>query len=128
MDRRKARWNPDLKISATFLHFAEPILGDLPSDAPEKHARHALRLAFLAWNAVIFADVLNDEGHINEIRRLTVDMPAASLLMERLIARKRALFADDERLIGDWKVTRTPDGINLRAEARDPYSLRRNLP
>ena len=31
--------------------------------------------------------------------------------MEQLIGRKRALLADDERLIGTWKVTRTEDGI-----------------
>jgi hypothetical protein len=46
--------------------------------------------------------------------------------MEQLIARKRALFADDERLIGTWEVTRTEDGINLRADARDPHSLPRD--
>ncbi len=46
--------------------------------------------------------------------------------MEQLIARKRALFADDERMIGTWEVTRTEDGINLRADARDPYSLPRD--
>jgi hypothetical protein len=52
-------------------------------------------------------------------------IPPASvaLLVEQLIARKRALFADDERLIGTWEVTRTEDGINLRADARDPRSL-----
>jgi hypothetical protein len=128
MARRKARFNPDQKISATFLHFAAPILDDLPTDTPEHHARQALEVAFTAWNAVIFADVLNDERHIEEIRRLTAGMPEAALLVQRLIDRKRALFADDERLIGHWEVTRTPDGINLRAEARDPHSLPRDLP
>src|SRR5271154_6098484 len=48
------------------------------------------------------------------------------LFMEQLIARKRALFYDDERLIGTWQVTRTEDGINLRADARDPRSLPRD--
>ena len=117
---------PDRKISETFLHFAEPLLHDLDSEAPEQRARVALELSFVAWNAVIFADVLNEHRHIDEIRRLTAEKPETALLMEQLIARKRALFADDERMIGTWEVTRTEDGINLRADARDPYSVPRD--
>ena len=126
MDRRTARSNPDRKISETFLHFAAPLLHDLPSEAPEHRAREALQVSFTAWNAVVFADVLNDHRYLDEIRRLTADKPETALLMEQLIARKRALFADDERLIGTWEVTRTEDGINLRADARDPHSLLRD--
>jgi hypothetical protein len=126
MDGRTARSNPDRKISATFLRFAAPILHDLPSEAPEHRAREALRVSFTAWNAVVFADVLNDHRYLDEIRRLTADKPETALLMEQLIARKRALFADDERLIGSWEVTRTEEGINLHADARDPHSLVRD--
>ena len=114
------------KISETFLNFAAPVLDDLPSEAPEHRAREALQVCFTAWNAVVFADVLNDRQHLDEILRLTADNPKAAIFMEQLIARKRALFADDERLIGSWEVTRTEDGINLRADARDPHSLPRN--
>ena len=121
MDRIKAY--PDRKISETFLHFAAPLLESLPSDAPEHYAQRALEVSFTAWNAVIFADVLNDQRHLKEIRRLTGKSPETALLMEQLIARKRALFADDERMIGTWELKRTEDGINLRADARDPHSL-----
>jgi hypothetical protein len=117
---------PNRKISETFLHFAAPMLANLPSKAPERRAQQALEVSFTAWNAVIFADVLNDHRHLDEIRRVMVDNPETAHLMEQLIARKRALFADDERLIGTWEVTRTKDGINLRADARDPHSLPRD--
>ena len=118
---------PNRKISETFLQFAAPILRDLPSGVPEHRVQVALQVSFTAWNAVIFADVLNDHRHLDEIRRITTGNPEAALLMEQMIARKRALFADDSRLIGSWEVTRTEDGINLRADARDPDSLRRDL-
>jgi hypothetical protein len=124
MERRAAY--PNRKISETFLDFAAPMLDDLPSEAPEQRAKKALEVSFTAWNAVVFADVLNDNRHLEEIRRLTAGNPETALLMEQLIARKRALFADDERLIGTWEVTRTEDGINLRADARDPHSLPRD--
>jgi hypothetical protein len=122
MDGPKARSNPDRKISETFLRFAAPLLHDLPSEVPEDRVREALRVSFTAWNAVVFADVLNDPRYLDEIRRLTAEKPETALLIEQLIARKRALFAHDERLIGSWEVTRTEDGINLHADARDPYS------
>jgi hypothetical protein len=124
MDGRLAY--PDRKISETFLHFAEPLLHDLDSETPEQRAQIALNLSFAVWNAVIFADVLHDYRHLDEIRRLTAEKPETALLMEQLIARKRAFFADDERMIGTWEVTRTDDGINLRADVRDPYSLPRD--
>ena len=127
MTERAAPRYPDRKISETFLDFAGPMIQDLPSEAPEHRAREALQLAFTAWNAVIFADVLKDHGYIDQIRHLTAGNPEAALLVEQMIARKRELFADDERMIGDWEVTRTADGINVRADARDPYSLPRNL-
>jgi hypothetical protein len=124
MKRRTA--HPNRKISETFLHFAAPMLANLSGEAPERRARHALEVSFTAWNAVIFADVLNDHRHLDEIRRLMADNPDTAPLMEQLIARKRALFAGDERLIGTWEVTRTEHGINLRADARDPHSSPRD--
>jgi hypothetical protein len=125
MARRKALSFPDRRISETFLHFPAPLIGDLPSEAPEVQARLALQVAFTAWNAVINADVLNDQRFLDQIRLLTIDTPETAALMEQLIIRKRAPFGDDERLIGEWEVTRTEEGINLRAEARDPHSLPR---
>jgi hypothetical protein len=66
---------PNRKISETFLNFAAPVLDDLPSEAPEHRARKALQVCFTAWNAVVFADVLNDRQHLDEMRRLTADNP-----------------------------------------------------
>lgn len=119
---------PDRKISETFLHFTAPMIHGLPSEAIEHRAREALQVSFTVWNAVIFADVLNDRRYLDEVRHLTAGKPESALIIEELIARKRALFADDERLIGSWEVTRTEQGINLRAEARDPQSLPRDPP
>jgi hypothetical protein len=113
---------PDRKISETFLDFAAPLMEDLPSEALEHKAREALKVCFTVWNAVIFADVLHIHRFLDEIRGLTAAKAGTALLIEQLIARKRSLFANDERMIGNWVLTRTADGINLHAEACDPYS------
>jgi len=77
---------PNRKISETFLHFAEPLLHDLPSETPERGAQVALNLSFTVWNAVIFADVLHNRRHLDAIRRLTGESAESALLMEQLIA------------------------------------------
>src|SRR5450432_4126675 len=76
MAKRTVSSVPDRKISETFLQFAAPLLHDLPSEAPERRARDALQVSFTAWNAVIFADVLNDDRYLNDIRHQTADNPA----------------------------------------------------
>jgi len=123
MAKHKMRSVPDRKISETFLDFAAPMLSGIPSDALEDRVREALQVAFTAWNAVVLADVLGDHQHIDEIRRLTASRTETALLMEQLIARKRALFGNDDRLIGNWEVTLTEDVINVHAYARDARSL-----
>jgi len=126
MARSPAKAFPDRKISETFLQFAAPLLHALQGEAPERQIRKALEVAHTAWNAAIFADVLNDNRYIDEVRRLTANTAGPAMLVEQMVARKRELFADDTRLIGNWKLTRTEDGINLHADARDPHSLPRN--
>ena len=126
MARDPAKSSPDRKISETFLHFAAPLLHTLQTEAPEHQIRTALKVAYTAWNAVIFAEVLSNNRYIDDARRLTANTAGPTMLMEQMIARKRELFADDTRLIGNWKVTRTEDGINLHADARDPHSLPRS--
>jgi hypothetical protein len=122
----KMKGAPHRKISETFLDFAAPLLNDLPGDAPEIPARNALIVCFTAWNAVIFSDVLKDDYFIEEVHRLTAGKPEAALLLDQMMTRKRKLFAEDVRLIGNWEVTRTIDGINVHAEAIDPHSVKRN--
>ncbi len=116
--------HPDRKISETFLLFAAPILQDLARETLRERVDEALRVAFVAWNAVVFADVLNDHHHLDRVRSLAAPKPEVALLMEQLLARKRTLFGDDARLIGTWEVTRTAKGLNLRADARDPHTCR----
>ena len=126
MAKERAQVFPKRKISETFHDFAVPLLESLRDGAPDREIHKALEVAYTAWNAVIFADVLNNNRYIDEVRRLRANAAGPAILMERMIARKRELFADDARLIGDWSVKRTADGINLRADGRDPHSLPRN--
>ena len=112
---------PDRKISETFLDFASPLLSVLPTGAAKGEYEEVLEIAFVVWNAVVYADAVGDDAHIKEIRRLMRDDGTLRLITEELIARKRALFGDDHRLVGDHRVTRQGRGFKLWAEARSPF-------
>ena len=94
---------PDRRLSETLFHFARLTPDALPDEAPERRAREALMVACTVWNAVVFADVLHDHRYLDEARRLMAGKPEAAVLVDQLIARKRAMFADDERLIGNFE-------------------------
>ena len=61
MARGPAKAFSDRKISETFLQFAAPLLHTLRSETPpEMQICKTVEVAYTAWNAVIFADVLNN--------------------------------------------------------------------
>ncbi len=117
---------PNRKISETFLDFAAPILQDLPPKERELLMQKALEVAVTVWNSVVFADVLNDHHYLAETRRLIANKPEAALHIEQLIARKREFFGDDDRMIGNWKIMKTKNGLNLRADAQDTHAMLRH--
>jgi hypothetical protein len=117
---------PDRKISATLLHYAPPILLVLPADATAKRIEQAPSTAYCAWNAVVYADVVEDYcSHLDRIRGIAAGQPKIDAVMEQLIDRNRELVENDERLIRTWEVLKTEDGSNVRADARDPHTIPR---
>lgn len=113
---------PKSKISEVFLEFAEPLLGEAPRGATREQLTAALTVAFTAWNAVIYADVVNEPAYLKWIQRLLRTKPEGMAMLNQMVERKRTLFGNDHRLIGNWEITAGTDGPLLRAEARDPYT------
>lgn len=111
---------PDRKISDTFLQFAEPFLNAVTSNVTEAQVEQMLMTVWTVWNSVVYADVANRNEMLEKLRHAVRHNPQLSGLIEGLIQRKRALFADDERIIGEYKLYRKDGGIRLRAEARNP--------
>ena len=112
---------PGRKISETLLRFAGPLLEALDSDATESQMEEPLMVAWTIWNAVVWADAVADRRCLEEVRRsAAVRDPALATFMEVLIERKRRLFGDDHRLIGEYRLIRVGGEIRLQADARDP--------
>ena len=111
---------PDRKISETFLHYAEPLLDALGPNAPDDQMEQSLKIAFTVWNAVVYETVNGDRHFLDMAKKLTSHEPVMKALVDFLIARKRRLFGDDHRLVGEFKFVYKNGGRRLRAEGRDP--------
>ncbi len=114
--------HPDRKISENFLDFAAPLLGAIPQDAGEADFDAVLKVAFMVWNAVVYADTVDNQTFLSEMRELMAHDLLSLAAIEEMIRRKRELFGDDDRLIGEYTIAMEDGGFNLRAEARTPYS------
>lgn len=113
---------PSRKISETFLDFASPMLQTLPSPTTKKDVEKVLMIAFTVWNAVVYADTKVEEHFLSDLRKRTSSAVETGIIVNNLIIRKRTSFADDQRLIGEYKVTMKNGGLNLWAESRTPYT------
>jgi len=120
--KRKPKF-PDRKISETFLHFAEPLLEPLGPRATEAQENQALQIAFTVWNAVVYEPANGDTHFMTMLQDLTGGQPEVAALVAHLISRKRTLFGDDHRLVGEFKFVRNEGERRLRVEARSPYNI-----
>jgi len=77
----------------------------------------------MIWNALVLDHASGTTDWLTRVRQTMAQSPGGVAVIENLIDRKRRLFADDNLLIGDFRVTRLgPGEINLCAEARNPSS------
>jgi hypothetical protein len=110
----------DLRISDTFLQFAEPLLDAFGPNVTEAQMEQPLMIAWTVWNAVVYADARANGRMLDGLRTSMGHDPQLKGFVEALIDRKRTVFGDDHRLIGEYKLFRKDGEIRLRAEARDP--------
>lgn len=112
---------PDRKISETFLHFAEPLLERLEPHATEEQLIQALQVAFTVWNSVVYEATQGDKHYMTMLQDLTGGQPEVAALVAFMISRKRTLFGDDHRLIGEFRFIDKDGERRLQVESRSPY-------
>src|SRR4029450_4246010 len=100
--------------------FVAPLLDALGAGATDDQLEHVLQIGFTVWNAVVFDAANTSHRFVDPLQDLTAQDPPVSALVEQLVARKRRLFADDQRLIGHHQLYRDRGAPRLRAEARQP--------
>ena len=111
---------PSLKISQTFIDFVKPVMPPIDENTTEDQIRTIFELGFMVWNAFLLDSV-------NKIENLLSKNPGFDMFIKPLIERRKTLFANDKRLIGDFTVTYKDGNLNVRAEARAPNKTERKF-
>ena len=104
----------DDRMSEVLLDFAEPMLGNIPDSS---YFDDAIAFSAVCWNLALMPSQ-EQRKHLNE----TVDAMAGSDLFKRdgieqdiqmLLDRKKALFADNKRVIVDYEIVHEKTGPHL---------------
>ncbi len=110
----KVDLNNPVKMSDVILDFAQPLLDVARGfEAEEK----AVKLAILAWNLSLLPEAERTEGFekLRASTRSDDEAGRASLehVLSLMLARKKALFDGNDRMVLDHDIVRTPNGLHL---------------
>jgi hypothetical protein len=99
-------------LSRRFLEFAG---NDLPSADDEAMFMGFVRIYGLAWNRAVFQDGSHNAREIDRYIGRLPDSHRAPLqgIFAELIARKRRMFPNDSRIIGDYRLKRSNGSVSL---------------
>lgn len=84
----------------------------------EDQIRTFFELGFMVWNAVLLDSVNKNNFYKGYIEDLLSQNPGFDMFIRPLIERRKTLFANDKRLIGNFTVIYKDGNLNVRAEAR----------
>jgi hypothetical protein len=118
------------KLSETLLEFAQPLVDVDPGRIDEHRLRTLLGFAINVWNLVVTDELRGSANDIAEVRtELAPDQVPADVLawFDRLVARKRERFHGDLRIVGNWRVRRDRDRLDIEMECRVPQALHTRL-
>jgi DNA-binding HxlR family transcriptional regulator len=115
---------PNRKISETFLEFSSPLLDAIGQSATKDQVEKVLQITYSVWNSIVLDAARGGEKNISMLRETIKDDQIGSTMIEQLISRKMELYADDLRLIGEFSISQKRGKWRLRADARDPSTIR----
>ena len=118
---------PSLKISQTFIDFVKPVMPAIDENTTEDQIRTIFELGFMVWNAVLLDSVNKNDLHNRYLEELLSKNPGFDMFIRPLIERRKTLFANDKRMIGNFTVTYKDGNLNVRAEARAPNKTERKF-
>ena len=72
---------------------------------------------------MVLDEVRNNGNNIDKLKSLLNNDFESITIVEELILRKRKLFPNDLRLIGEYSLRKEDEEWRIRVEARDPYTI-----
>jgi hypothetical protein len=94
------------KLSTRILKLAEPLTADADADS----FKGMIALAVLCWNLALLPENEQERGLHSLVKKVSSNEPAwvahdVETWARMLLDRKRTLFGDDRRMVGDFQVS-----------------------
>ncbi|MDC0434778.1 hypothetical protein OAM69_03955 [bacterium] len=108
------------KISETLLLFGEPLLSQLDNDYGKEELEHCMRIVISAWNAVNLDEIQSTNKWTESLLEHARGGPVELVdILSGLVHRKKTMFKDDLRGVGEHWVKLKRGEIVFSCEARD---------
>ena len=121
--KKKRNKFPENKISEAFLQYSMPLIDSLGDSPTQNQIEKILQLTYSVWNSVVLDEVRNNNSNIDMLKKLINNDFEGMAMLEELISRKRKLFSNDLRLIGEYSLRKEGEEWRIRVEARDPFTI-----
>lgn len=122
MNKKRYKF-PKNKISETFLQYSMPLIDSLGDSPKQNQIEKILQLTYSVWNSMVLDEVRNTSSYIDMLKELVKNDFESLAIIDELISRKRKLFSNDLRLIGEYSLREEDEEWRLRVEARDPFKI-----
>jgi hypothetical protein len=121
---KKKRYKfPKNKISEAFLQYSMPLIDSLGDSPTQNQIEKILQITYSVWNSMVLDEVSNSKSNIDMLKKLLNNDLEGLIIIEELISRKRKLFSNDLRLIGEYSLRKENDEWRIRVEAKDPFTI-----
>ncbi|HEC04452.1 MAG TPA: hypothetical protein ENI81_13035 [Phycisphaerales bacterium] len=101
------------KLSAVILDFARPLTDSLD----DRDFKGAICIAIFCWNIALLPEDEQERERCSVVQKLTQKAPEIAddiqTWSRKLLDRKKALFADDRRMVVEYRVTEEGDFHHL---------------
>ncbi|KJR97491.1 MAG: hypothetical protein VR65_24335 [Desulfobulbaceae bacterium BRH_c16a] len=121
--KKKRNKFPKNKISEAFLQYSMPLIDSLGESPTQNQIEKILQLTYSVWNSTVLDEVRNNSSNIDMLKKLLNNDFEGLAILEELISRKRTLFSNDLRLIGEYSLRKEDEEWRIRVEARDPFTI-----
>lgn len=120
---------PVRKISETILDFGQPLISELGDDYGTQELEHCMRIVISAWNAVTLDDVQSTNTWTTSLFQHAEGGPVEVVsILKSLVHRKKTLFREDLRGVGEHWIKLKRGEIVFGCEARDVESRYASVP
>jgi hypothetical protein len=104
------------------VEFAEPLLGTGGRVPSKERLETVLKVAFSIWNSAVLDAIHGNSHNTNELRLCLEGTVLPAALIEQMLSRKRTMFGNDLRMVGNYGIVKKDGEWRLWVEARNPFT------